>query len=163
MRARASPGAAPTVGRRAGSPGLGELALVACGLVAGLLLAESLYRVRLITGLPGHFGRLAPRQGPAGVFDRSPWSFDALQGFRYPPGLEYHVTSIEAGRVVGCLTLSVNTRGSHGPAGRDPAEASRRLVFFGDSFIDESVDEQPLTAMNEANETMTMQARMVMS
>lgn len=134
MRARASPGTATTVGRRPGSPGLGELALVACGLVAGLLLAEGFYRVRLVTGLPGHFGQPARRQGPAVVFDRSPWSFDALQGFRYPPGLEYHVTSIEAGRVVGCLTLSVNARGSHGPAGRDPAEASRRLVFFGDSF-----------------------------
>ena len=109
---------------------------MALATILALLAAELAYRGWIYLSNQQNFTRMAQGEGLAiGVYDRSHWEYDAVHGFRYPPGRKIAYSHIQGGRLTGCAQLdTINARGNIGPIRGDYDSAALKVAVFGDSF-----------------------------
>ena len=115
---------------------LSQLGTYLMAAIVGFLLVEAGYRIELVRKdsrirlWPGTVAEIPL----LGVYNRSLWRFDAVEGFQYVTDPIF-ITHIGNGRITGCQQIpAINKYGSPGLAEGSYEDAEIKIALFGDSF-----------------------------
>jgi hypothetical protein len=107
--------------------------------IIGFLIVEAGYRIRLTQmgdpriQWPTEANAELPQD--IGAYDRSPWQFDATEGFRYVANSVFYNAQVVNGKRVTCIRHPViNAYGGEGLSEGAYETAQVKLAIFGDSF-----------------------------
>src|SRR5262245_26933487 len=106
-----------------------EIGIYLIAALVGFVLVESGYRAYLLLRKDPRIQLQSTKQLPIfGVYNRSPWQFDAAEGFRYVHR-EIFNTHIENGQILGCANHpKINRYGSPGLAEGSYEDAKLKLA-----------------------------------
>lgn len=114
---------------------LGSVILVAISLILALVLSEIGFRAYYYTMNPQVFEPRGDIPDNFGLYDKSLWHYDELNGYTYPPGIDINLTMINNGTVSGCVDIQyVNEEGNIGPSMLVHDDPDYTIAVFGDSW-----------------------------